>query len=337
MFHTSVLEISKSALANNLRFLETQFAGSRISSVVKGNAYGHGIEHFVPLAEACGVNHFSVFSADEAWRIVKCSKDNPEIMIMGMLDDHQLAWAIENEIAFYVFDFVRMNNAMEAARKIGKKAKLHVELETGMNRTGFGIDSLEETLNFIRKHNDCLEFSGFCTHFAGAESIGNYYRIKNQIKTFKQGIARIKKMKIAPQQFHAACSAAAIRFPETRMQLVRVGILQYGFWPSREVFIEYNSKLENKNDPLKRVISWRSHVMSIKKVKTGDYIGYGNSFLAQTDMTIAIVPVGYSHGFARSLSNSGRALVRGHRVGVIGTVNMNALTLDITGLDGIER
>ncbi len=337
MFHNSVIEISKSALANNYKFLKTQFAHSKISSVVKGNAYGHGIEHFVPIAQECGIDHFSVFSADEAWRVLNCCRSKPEIMIMGMLDHHQLKWAIENEISFYVFDLERLEMANNASKKIGKKAKVQVELETGMNRTGFDQIELDSVLDFINKNDDSIQFSGFCTHFAGAESIANYYRIKNQIKIFKQGVSRLKKKKVIPEIYHTSCSAAAVRFPETRYQLVRIGIMQYGFWPSKEVFIEYNSRLENKHDPLKRIISWKSSIMSIKQVKTGEFIGYGTSFLAHYDMTIAIVPVGYSHGFARSLSNSGRVIVNGHRVGVIGIVNMNALTIDITGLDNIKR
>ncbi|MGB0431087.1 MAG: alanine racemase [Bacteroidia bacterium] len=337
MFHTSVIEISKSALVNNLKFLSAQLGHTKISSVVKGNAYGHGIEHFVPIAEECGINHFSVFSADEAWRVIKCAHNYPDILIMGMLDDQQIGWAIENNIEFYVFDQERLQRAAIAAKKQGKKAKVHIELETGMNRTGFAFNQLGNTLDYIRANSAYLDFSGFCTHFAGAESIANYFRIKNQIKAFKKGIHQLKKQDALPNIYHAACSAAAFRFKETRLQMARIGIMQYGFWPSREVFIEYNSKIENKVDPLQRIITWKSRVMSIKSVKAGEFIGYGTSYLAQSDMTIAIVPVGYSHGFARSLSNSGRAIIRGNRVGVVGTINMNALTVDITGFEGIER
>lgn len=337
MFHSSVLEISKSALQNNLAFLRSMFGGVNISSVVKGNAYGHSIEHFVPLAEACGVSHFSVFSAEEAWRVKNCLHQDAQILIMGMIDDEQLAWAIENDISFFVFDKERLERASKAAYKIGKKAQLHVEVETGMNRTGFALDELSNCLDFIRQNQESISFEGFCTHFAGAESIANYYRIKNQIKHYKRSVSMLKKAKMAPSIFHAACSAASIRFPETRYQMVRVGIMQYGFWPSKEVFIEYNSKLTDKVDPLQRLISWKSRVMSTKHVKTGEFIGYGTSLLAHQDMKIAIVPIGYAHGFSRSLSNTGRALVRGQRVGVVGIVNMNALTLDITGLDFVER
>ncbi|MBI1183095.1 alanine racemase [bacterium] len=336
MWQTSFIEISKSALENNYNFLREMMPGVRISSVVKGNAYGHGIEHFVPLAEACGIDHFSVFSANEAMRVMHSAKSRPDIMIMGMIDDHELLWAIENNISFFVFNWERLKLAQEIALKAGLQARVHIEAETGMNRTGFAFNELNECFKFLSRNRNSVVFEGFCTHFAGAESIANYYRISHQIQVFEKGIEKLKKRGMAPRNFHAACSAAAVRFPNIRYQLVRIGIMQYGFWPSREVFVDYSSKMENKYDPLKRLISWKSKIMSLKNVKANEFIGYGTSFLAQNDMKIAIVPVGYAHGFARSLSNSGRAIINGHRVGVVGTVNMNALTLDVTHLESVN-
>lgn len=336
MFHTSVIEISKSALKNNLDFLQNLMGDVRISSVVKGNAYGHGIEHFVPLAEECGMDHFSVFSADEAWRVLQCAHRKPTIMIMGMIDDAQLKWAVEHDVEFFVFDLHRLHEAAKAAAEIGKPARIHIELETGMNRTGLPLDEMQEAVRYINQHSKHLTFQGLCTHYAGAESIANFVRIKDQIKRYKTAYRLLSRQNTLPNIRHTACSAASIRYPETRYNLVRMGILQYGFWPSREIFIEYNSKLSDKSEPLQPLISWRSKVMDVKSVKTGEFVGYGTSFLATSDMKIATVPIGYSHGFSRSLSNTGRALVNGHRVGVIGIVNMNALTLDVTSVEQVD-
>lgn len=122
-----------------------------------------------------------------------------------------------------------------------------------------------------------------------------------------------------------------------RLDMVRIGILQYGFWPSTETFIEYSQKHKTVDEPLHRVIAWRSKVMSIKDVKTGDYVGYGTSYLAQKDTKIGIVPVGYGHGFSRSLSNQGRALVNGTRVSVVGIVNMNCIAIDLSEVDEVNK
>ena len=112
--------------------------------------------------------------------------------------------------------------------------------------------------------------------------------------------------------------------------MVRVGIMQYGFWPSQETFIHYIHDKTNKRDPLRRVLGWKSRIMDVKTVKQGEFIGYGNFFQAHKDMKIAIVPVGYYDGYSRSLSNQGKVLINKQRVAVIGMVNMNMIICDVT-------
>jgi alanine racemase len=338
MYYTSVIEINKSALLHNLQFLRGLVGQDiRISSVVKGNAYGHGIEQFVPVAEECGVDHFSVFSADEALRLSKVSNGESTIMIMGMIDNQEIEWAIAGGIEFYVFELDRLEKALEVSKKLGLPAKIHVEIETGMNRTGFEEKELPRVREMLKQHPTFLNFEGLCTHYAGAESIGNYYRIMGQRKKYSKILKRFKNEGLEPKFRHTACSAAALRYPTTRMDLVRFGILQYGFFPSRETMVEYISKEEEMEYPLKRLISWKSKVMSLKHVKTGEFIGYGISYLANTDMTVASVPVGYYHGYSRRLSNRGRVLIHGARVGVVGMVNMNMMLVDVSNLENVRK
>lgn len=338
MLHTSYIEIDKKALVNNFSFIKKRMGPNvKISSVVKGNAYGHGIETFVPLAEMCGINHFSVFNTDEAYRVKSIRHADSEIMIMGMIDTPEIKWAVELGVEFYVFEHGRLEEAAEAAKRFGKKAKVHIELETGMNRTGFEDHTLKNTIDYLKKNARYFDIKGICTHYAGAESIGNYVRIKSQIRKYNNMLKQFLNEGIVPAYRHTACSAASMRYPQTIMDMVRIGILQYGFWPNKETFIDYLSGKEEKTDPLKRVISWKSKIMDTKEVKTGEFIGYGTSFLAHKDMRIASIPVGYSHGYSRSLSNLGRVLVREKRVSVIGVVNMNMMTIDITDLPEAEK
>ena len=339
MEHTSYIELSRKALQNNLDYLrETVGDSCTISHVVKGNAYGHGIDTFVPLAHELGARHFSTFDAREALEVHRVTNGETTILIMGMIQNEQLEWAIENEILFFVFEMDRLKAAVKAARKLKKKAHIHIELETGMNRTGFSKKSWEGLRSFLRDHNEHLNLSGLCTHYAGAESISNFIRVKNQIKRFREGVKFMGNGNVQADRLHTACSAASIRFPKSRMDMVRIGILQYGFWPSMETFITTVQPQDVEHeDPLKRVISWKSRIMSVKNVKQGEYVGYGTSFLATSDLKVASVPVGYSHGFSRSLSNQGRALVRGQRVSVIGIVNMNVMMLDVSQLDHVEK
>jgi alanine racemase len=120
------------------------------------------------------------------------------------------------------------------------------------------------------------------------------------------------------------------------MDMVRIGIMQYGFWPSIETYIQYFNGKDNRTDPLDRIIAWKSKVMSTKIVKEGEFVSYGTTYLALEEKEIAVVPVGYSHGYSRMLSNQGRVLIGGYRVGVIGMVNMNMLIADITSVPDVK-
>lgn len=338
MFETSYIEIDRDALKANLRFIRNHIGPDRkLSYVVKGNAYGHGIEEYVPLAEAEGVDHFSVYSADEAFRVFEVKKANTEIMIMGAVDNQGLEWAIQHGVEVWIFEIERLKTALTIAQNTSKKAKIHLELETGMHRTGFDETSIAEAIAVLQSNENNFILKGICTHFAGAESISNFYRVKAQIKSYRKLVKKIEKNGLIAERKHTCCSAAALRFPEMMLDMVRIGILQYGFWPSMESFIEYSKGKSEKEDPLKRLISWKSNLMSIKHVKTGDYVGYGTSYLAQRDTLMGIVPVGYGHGFSRSLSNQGRAIINGTRVQVIGTVNMNCIAIDLSDVQDPQK
>lgn len=337
MFNTtSVLELSQSALQQNIDFLKELIGpGVRFSSVVKANAYGHGIERFIPMAEKAGIDHFSVFSGDEAWNVHKASSGRSEIVIMGWLDVEEMKWAIEKGIGFWIFEEERLERALELARIAGKQAKIHLELETGMNRTGLKEESFEYAIEKIKSNPDHLALEGLCTHYAGAESVANFVRVNRQISRFNRLYRKTRELGLEPKYRHTACSAAALNYPKTRMDMVRIGIAQYGFWPGVETFIQYVHGREERYDPLSRVLSWKSRIMSIKTVSEGEFISYGTTYLAQEEKLIAIVPVGYSHGFSRALSNQGRVLIRGQRVGVIGMVNMNMLIADVTAVPDV--
>ncbi|WP_017731593.1 alanine racemase [Nafulsella turpanensis] len=337
--HTSYIELSKSAMRNNVSYVRSRLPeGTTLSAVCKGNAYGHGIEQVVEMAEAAGIRHFSVFSSSEARRVQQSIRHKSTIMIIGYIANEELSWAIENNIEFYVFEMDRLLAAIETAKAAGKKAIIHIEVETGMNRTGFEENVLPLLFDLLRENKEYLQLQGLCTHFAGAESVANYLRVEQQIAKYHVLYDRFCNEGLQPKLRHTACSAAAINFPETTFDMVRVGIMLYGFWPNEETYIYQLRQQEHKGkDPLKRLIRWKSHIMNTKKVKMGEFIGYGTSYQAPRDMHIATIPVGYAYGFARSLSNLGRVLVRGRRMHVIGVVNMNLAIIDINELPDIQK
>lgn len=338
MHKNSTITLSQKAHKNNIIFLRKVFGNKIIlSSVVKGNAYGHGLAEFVSMAYNNGINHFSVFDVEEAKVVFNTLNKKATIMIMGFVADDDLDWVIKNDIEFYIFERYRLLKATKTAKKLKQKAIIHIEVETGMNRTGFEIKNITKVAQYLIKEKNNIHFKGLCTHYAGAESISNYFRVSKQIELFNKANEIITSCGISPEIRHTACSAASIMFPETRMELVRVGILQYGLWPSPEVLVNYLTAKKTKKNPLERVISWKTEVMSTKRVKSGQFIGYGTSYMAHNKMKIATIPIGYSHGYSRSLSNQGRVLINGERCGVVGTVNMNMLTVNVTEIDHIKK
>lgn len=339
MQHTSYIEISKSAYQKNIQFIKEEIGPkTQISIVVKGNAYGHGIENIIPMAEENGIRHFSTFSADEALRVFHASKFGSEIMIMGMLQHEDLEELIQKGISFYVFDFERLEAAAAAAKRKGIKAKIHVEVETGFHRTGFEWEDRDWLAQQLKENSDYFELKGLCTHYAGAESIANYVRVRNQIKQYKQFKKWFDSQNVTFEKYHTACSAATLLYPETKMDMVRLGIASYGFWPTQETYMyRFQSLPKDNKNPLKRLISWKSSIMNTKAVKMGEFIGYGSSYMAPRDMTIALVPIGYGHGYSRILSNQGKVLIAGVIVPVVGTVTMNSIAADVTDLERVKK
>jgi alanine racemase len=337
MNSSSTIEISSSAFLDNLTFIRNLIGENvRFSSVVKGNAYGHGVNQIVPIAEKTGVDHFSVFSSLEARQVKAVASENATIMIMGFIAEEDMPWVIENKIEFFVSDPERIEKMLKLCRDKACMANIHLEIETGMNRTGLKFKELQDLLMLLKKNKEYFNVNGLCTHYAGAESIANYVRIHKQIKRFNEIDRYLTDHGIDPAMRHSACSAAAITYPKTRMDMVRIGILQYGFWPSRETFIHYIHNKTNKRDPLRRVLKWKSEVMSVKRVKQGEFIGYGNNYQAYNNMKIAIIPVGYCDGYSRNLSNQGKVLINNERISIIGMVNMNMIVANVSKLPDVQ-
>ena len=175
MHDNSFIEINREAFESNWQFLKQHFGKKvLISSVVKGNAYGHGIKPFVTMALESGVTHFSVFDCNEARQVNEVVKNRAEIMIMGWIENTSIPWAIENNVSIYVFEKKRLEASIKSAKKLGKKVMLHIEIETGMNRTGFQPKEISSLIKYLKKEQDHFIFQGLCTHYAGAESIANY-------------------------------------------------------------------------------------------------------------------------------------------------------------------
>lgn len=336
--HSSRIELSQSSLTNNINFIKKKVGeGVRISSVVKANAYGHGISEFVKMAEKAGVSHFATASAFEAEEVLAAKSASSDAMIMGILYDEDIDWAVENGIEFYVFNYARLPLVLESAKRLGKQAKVHIEVETGANRTGLTKTEFPATLTFLKKHQEEIAFKGLCTHFGGAENFSNQFKITMQHERYKNFLKQCKKKNILPEIRHIACSAAALAYKDTVYDMVRIGVAQYGFWPSPDIYYMHLQETGKQSDgALKRIFTWKTDVMDVRDVEAGEFIGYGTSYQASQDMKVAVMPLGYCNGYPRAQSNSGHVLIKGKKVQIVGLINMNLFMVDVSNLSDVK-
>lgn len=191
--YNSVIQINKSALKNNIDFIKSLIDKSvTLSSVVKGNAYGHSILKMIPLLQKLEVNHFSVYSSFEAKQVFKVAKNNFTILIMGDINNTDEDWIIDNAIEFFVFNISRLKQMLSKAKQKKKTLIIHIEIETGMNRTGFNEEDWIQIIQLVNANKNFIKVKGLCTHFAGAESLNNYVRVKQQQIKFKKAIKFFK-------------------------------------------------------------------------------------------------------------------------------------------------
>ena len=336
--HSSNIELSQSALRANLAFVRGRVGPNPMfSMVVKSNAYGHGIENIVPMARRCGVDHFSVASGAETEEVRAAGTEDTGIMIMGILYDENVPWAISEGIEFFVFDLPRLRLVAEFAKDLGIKARIHLEVETGGNRTGLPMDEFGTALTFVKRHAERIEVVGVCTHLAGAETLATSFRIERQMKQFEVAKKLTAKRGVKPHRFHMASSAAALTMPERAgLDMVRVGVASYGFWPSGDVYNLHLKRIDKTRDnPLKRVMTWKTNVVHVKAVAKDGFVGYGTSFQAPHDMVVAVIPLGYANGYPRETSNKGHVLIHGRKARIVGLVNMNMFMVDVTKIPGV--
>jgi len=336
--HTSRIELSQSALKKNINFIRKKLEkGTRLSCVVKANAYGHGIPQIVTMLGKIGLDHISVASAYEAEEVLNYRQDNMDVMIMGILYDQDIEWAIAHHIEFYVFNYDRLQLVLEKAKKLQRKAKVHIEVETGTNRTGMTEPYFKKALTFLKRNQEYIDFQGLCTHLGGAESLSNTFRTEQQKERYKGYLAECKKKRYLPAIRHIACSASALVMPETHYDMVRVGVATYGFWPSPDVYYQHLQQVGKMKDaPMSRIISWKTDVMDVKHVPKGDFIGYGTAYQATRDMSVAVIPVGYCNGYPRGQSNRGYVLINGRKARITGLINMNLFMVDISDIPNVN-
>lgn len=317
------IEISRKNLLSNLSgFKKLVGKNVKVACVIKANAYGHGLLEVASILKD-KADMFAVDSLQEAMTL-KASGVKKEILILGYIPISDLENAIQNGFSFVLYNFESLQKIFSLSVK--KVAKVHLKIETGLNRQGIKISDLKKFVDIIKDNLDKLKIEGIYTHFANIEGTLDPSFTKLQIASLKKTLGILKTNGLSPKYTHIAATAATILYPETHFNLVRVGIGLYGLLPSRETRII----------DLKPVLSWKSIVAQTKTIKKGETVSYGRTWTASKDSKIAVIPVGYSDGFDRKLSNVGKVLIKGKYAPVIGRVAMDMFMVDISEIGGVS-
>ncbi len=326
------LEIDLGALAANVRAFQGRLGGARMAAVVKSEAYGHGVAVVAPAALRAGAAWLAVWGANEGIPLRRIVGPDVPILCLGHTPPQDFGAAVESDLRLTLYDPRAIPELGRAARAVGRKARVHVKLETGTHRQGLEVDEAAALVRAVAAER-LVEVEGVSTHYADIEDTTDHAYADAQLGRFTDGVEALRAAGATPSVRHTACSAAAILFPRTHFDMARVGIGLYGLWPSRETLVSARER-GLAGFSLAPVMAWKALVAQVKDVPPGGYVGYGRTWRAARRTRIAVIPVGYFEGYARALSSRAHVLVRGHRAPVLGRVCMNMFMVDVTDVPG---
>jgi alanine racemase len=291
-----------------------------IIAVVKANAYGHGAVPVARALEQAGADLLACADIEEGTSL-RAAGVTAEILVFGALSVSELDGIFDGRLTPTISTPGAAKAVQAAAARYKRRVRYHLKIDTGMNRLGFRFDNLRRTLPALLASPN-LELDAVYTHFATADEPGSPL-FEQQRARFLDALQQIEALGARPRYRHAANSAALLRDARVWYDRVRPGLLLYGLVPP-----PLASTL-----PLTPVMTLRSRVVAVKGMRTGESTGYGARFVASRPTTLAIVPAGYADGLDFRLAGRGVVLIRGRRAPVVGSVCMDMLMADVTGLE----
>lgn len=324
------IQVDLGAIRDNMIHMKQHIhENTKMLAVIKTDGYGHGS---VPIARELEnldvVYGYAVATAEEAFEIRDGGMKKP-ILILGYSFPYAYERFVREDIYPTVFRRDMLEDIVAAAKKVGKKAKVHIKVDTGMGRIGIQPD--DEGLLFVKEvlSKEELTLDGMFTHFACAD-MADKTSANHQLSLFHDFVDRVEsELGYSVPYRHASNSAAIMEMKDANMDLVRAGVTMYGLMPSDEVDMSLVS--------LKPALGLYSQVVFVKDLKAGMSVSYGSTFTATKDMRVATIPLGYGDGYPRSLSSKGYVLIRGKKAPILGRVCMDQFMVDVTDIpDAVE-
>ncbi len=314
------VEINISNLENNIKEIKKNVPqGVKLLGVVKADAYGHGSVMLAPTILASGIDMLGVASIDEGVDL-RQANINCEILVLGAVPVWAVESAVKNDLSIAIFSDGHIKACEQAYQRTGIKPKVHIKLDTGMNRIGVRAD---EAVEFIKQVQslDYVNLQGIFTHLAAAEELD---KANEQISKWNSVINDIDTNGLL---LHILNTAGTICYDVSNSNMRRVGISLYGLYPDFPQGVEFNKP------KLKQLISLKGRIVNIHTAKDGEGVSYCHTYTANGERTIATVPVGYADGVPRLLSNKIKGVVNGVEVPQVGNITMDQMMFDITGVD----
>jgi len=309
-------EVDLGAIRANIKSIRSLLSPqTKFMAVVKANAYGHGL---VPVARAAleaGADRLGVAILDEALTLREAGIDAP-VQILSEIPANAAEILVKHNIIATVYSTELAAALSRAASELKIPAKVDIKVDSGMRRAGISADKAVSFYEELKQLEN-LVITGIFTHFACADSPDDDFT-RQQLKLFLKLKFQLGEIPL----WHAANSAAALFFPDTHLDMVRVGIAMYGLQPSSTMGAPL---------PLKPALSLRANIAYVRQLQTGDGVSYGLTFKTDKTINIAVVPLGYGDGYSRRLSNRGQAIIRGRRVDIIGNICMDQLLIKLPG------
>ncbi|MDD3236890.1 MAG: alanine racemase [Candidatus Gastranaerophilales bacterium] len=316
------VEINLDCVEKNVKELK-RFAkkDAKMLAVVKADAYGHGSVMLTPTLLASGVDMLGVASIDEGMQLRE-AKINVPILVLGAAPVWAFDYAAEHNISLSLFNEEHINASKLTFEKTGIKPKVHIKIDTGMNRIGVGVD---DAVALIKKVQGCdfIDLRGIFTHFAAAEEHGWF---EKQLEKWNSVISQIDTTGLL---IHCANTSAMIAFDNIDYNMARAGLGIYGFVPD---LVPDSKGIPN----LYPVMSLKGRITNVHKSKKGCGVSYCHTYITDKETKIATIPIGYADGVSRKLSNKIYGILNGKKVPQIGNITMDQMMFDITGLDANE-
>lgn len=316
MTRMTYLEVDKKEFKSNINKIKNKY-NKEIMPIIKANGYGTYINKELDI-----INEFNIVAVaiiDEAIALRKIGYEK-EIFILNQPHINDLEEIIKYDITFGLSS----RSFLKYLSRSNEKIKVHLEIETGMNRTGININDLEEFIDEINLNKNIL-VEGIYTRFSSADSDLEY--TNKQFETFKKAM-QITKNKIDTIKYiHTSASNGILNLEEKITNLIRPGIMMYGFEPFKGA---------NKIIDIKPICKLKSHITFLKEVEENESISYSRTYKTTKKTKIATIPIGYADGIRRSLSNKGEVVIRGEKAKIIGNVCMDSFMIDVTNIKDVE-